>query len=130
MEFTNEHGGIRIGAASLGEILQRTKQRVLQIEAEACATGFLQRIRHGGGKHRTNWFVFKLGEWRDKANDPKAQRHFADRAKAAYTTFAAAELAMFAEHIARGLECCLRFGPRDLKHPPPDEPIEWMSAAT
>lgn len=124
VEFADEHGGIRIGAASLGDVLLRTKQRVFQLEAQACAERWLQMTRHGGGKHRVNRFLFKIGEWRDDPKNPHAQHDFAERLHAFEAAADEAELALYLDHLARNLRCCLQFAPRELKHPPPE--IEWV----
>lgn len=123
LDFANERGGTRIGAVSLGQVMSRCKKRVLQLEAIACAEGWLQRIRHGGGKHRTNRFLFKIGVWRDDPHDEHAQNHFSQRLKAENAASDEAELQLFWDHRERGSCRCWVFAPRELKQPT----IEWVT---
>lgn len=82
LDFANARGGVRIGAEKFGQVIQRCKKRVLQLEAIAVEQGWLQLVQRGGGKHRANHFIFKIGVWRDEAADPAAQVHFSERVKA------------------------------------------------
>jgi hypothetical protein len=120
LDFADERGGTRIGAVSLGEVMLRGKRRVLDLLAIACEQGWLQRIRRGGGKHRTNWFLFKVGVWRDDPHDEHAQNHFSDRLKTVYARYQAAEYQLFIEHLVHGT-CkrgdCWMYAPREVKQP-------------
>jgi hypothetical protein len=121
LDFANERGGTRIGAVSLGEAMLRQKRRVLDLLAMACEQGWLQRIRKGGGKHRTNRFLFKIGVWRDDPQDAHAQVHFSQRWRDENAEADEAERRIFWDHRERGTCQCWTFAPRELKQPS----IDW-----